>query len=175
LIARRGLLRTVVGFNLGIEPAAVQFYLSPKGKPLVAGTRGGDSLCFSLSQSNGQALYAIAWNRKIGVDVEMLRPLAGTDEIAERFFSPEEIHAIQGLPPGQKTQGFLNCWTRKEAYLKATGLGLTLPLEDVIVSLTPGETAKLLSVAGNPDEPARWSLIALEPAPGYVAAICVET
>jgi 4'-phosphopantetheinyl transferase len=174
LIARRGLLRKVVGFNLGIDPAAVQFCYHPKGKPSVAGTCGRDSLCFSLSQSNGLALYAIAWNCEVGVDLEMLRPLDDADEIAERFFSTEEIHAIHKLPRGQEIHGFLNCWTRKEAYLKATGFGLTRPLEDVIVSLAPGEPAKLLSVAGNPDEPSRWSLLALEPAPGYVAAICVE-
>lgn len=172
---RRGLIRTIIGCNLGIEPAAVQFHHPPGGKPSVEHRSDKGKLFFSISHSNGLALYAIAWNREIGVDLERVRPLNETKAIAARFFSSREIEAIQKLPGGQRIQGFFNCWTRKEAYLKATGLGLSRPLDDVVVSLVPGEPAKLLSVAGDPDEPSRWSLVSLAPAPGYVAAVCFET
>ena len=173
-IVRRGLIRTIIGCNLGIEPAAVQFHHPPGGKPFIEHRSDKGKLLFSISHSDGLALYAIAWNREIGADLERVRLLDEAEVIAQRFFSTNEVEAIQKLPQGQRIQGFFNCWTRKEAYLKATGLGLSRPLNEIIVSLVPGEMARLVSVAGDQKEPSRWSLIDLTPAPGYVAAICVE-
>jgi 4'-phosphopantetheinyl transferase len=148
-LARRGLLRIILGYQLGVDPHTVR-------------------------HSHGLALYVIGWNRNVGIDVEKIRPLHEAEPIARRFFSTSEVTAIQELPESQKMLGFFNCWTRKEAYLKATGDGLSRPLDEIIVSLVPGETAKLMSVAGDQKEPSRWSLIDLTPAPGYVAAVCVE-
>ena len=171
-IVRRGLLRVILGHQLGIGPNRVEFHYRPAGKPAVAESSERGRLCFNLSQSSGIALYAVCWNREIGVDIEMVRPLAEAEQIAHRFYSLQERAILQGLPQPQKMRAFFNCWTRKEAYLKATGDGLSRPLGDVVVSLSPGEPAKLLSVAGDRDELSRWSLTDLEPVPGYVAAIC---
>ncbi|MBW2580370.1 MAG: 4'-phosphopantetheinyl transferase superfamily protein [Deltaproteobacteria bacterium] len=173
-LARRGLLRIILGYQLGVDPHTVRFRYPASGKPEVAAISDKGKLCFSMSHSHGLALYVIGWNRNVGIDVEKIRPLHEVEPIARRFFSTSEATAIQKLPESQKMLGFFNCWTRKEAYLKATGDGLSRPLDEIIASLVPGETAKLMSVAGDKEEPSRWSLIDLTPAPGYVAAVCVE-
>jgi 4'-phosphopantetheinyl transferase len=173
-LARRGLLRIILGYQLGVDPDTVQFHYAPSGKPEVAEISDKGKLCFSMSHSHGLNLYVIGWNRNVGIDVERIRPLNKAVPIARRFFSTTEATAIQELPESLKMLGFFNCWTRKEAYLKATGDGLSRPLDEIIVSLVPEETARLISVAGDQKEPSRWSLIDLTPAPGYVAAVCVE-
>ena len=173
-LARRGLLRIILGYHLGVDPHTVQFRYAARGKPEVAEISDKGKLSFSMSHSHGLALYVIGWNRNVGIDVEKIRPLHEAEPIARRFFSTSEVTAIQELPESQKMLGFFNCWTRKEAYLKATGDGLSRPLDEIIVSLAPGERAQLMSVAGDRKEPSRWSLIDVTPAPGYVAAVCVE-
>jgi 4'-phosphopantetheinyl transferase len=174
-LVRRGLLRIILGYQLGVEPHTVRFRYPPSGKPEVAEISDKAKLCFSVSHSHALALYVIGWNRNVGIDVEKIRPLNEAEPIAQRFFSTSEATAIQKLPESKRMLGFFNCWTRKEAYLKATGLGLSRPLNEIIVSLVPGEMARLVSVPCDQKEPSRWSLIDLTPASGYVAAICVES
>lgn len=173
-LARRGLLRIILGYQLGVEPDTVRFCYSASGKPETAEISDKGKLCFSVSHSYGLAVYVIGWNRNVGIDVEKIRPLNEAEPIARSFFSTSEAAAIQELPESQRIQGFFNCWTRKEAYLKATGDGLSRPLDEITVSLVPGETAELMSVTGDQKEPSRWSLIELTPALGYVAAVCVK-
>ena len=96
------------------------------------------------------------------------------EQVAARFFSTRENAALQALPDSQKLEAFFNCWTRKEAYIKASGDGLSRPLDQFEVSLAPGEAARLLNVEGMSGETARWSLETLAPATGYVAALAVE-
>jgi len=112
--------------------------------------------------------------RRVGVDIECIRPLPDLDEIAERVFSPEERLALRRLPPARRPEGFFNCWTRKEAYVKAIGSGLAHPLTRFTVSLAPGAPARLEHVDDDPDAPERWRLETLVPDPGHVAAIAVE-
>jgi 4'-phosphopantetheinyl transferase len=119
-------------------------------------------------------LYGVTCAREMGVDLEQLRPLADAETIAHRFFSASESATLRQLPESQKIDGFFNCWTRKEAWLKAVGDGLSRPLSDLDVSLVPGEPARILSVRGDPEEAACWSLHALTPFPGAVGALCVE-
>ena len=173
-LVRRGLLRIILGYHLEVDPHTVQFRYAASGKPEVAQMSDKGKLDFSISQSHGLALFIIGWNRNVGIDVEKIRPLNEAQPIARRFFSITEATAIQELPESLRMLGFFNCWTRKEAYLKATGDGLSRPLDEIIVSLVPGEAARLISVAGDQREPSRWSLIDLTAAPGYVAAVCVE-
>ena len=104
----------------------------------------------------------------MGVDVERIRPDRADEEIAERFFSPLEVAALRALPPHLRLDAFFNCWTRKEAYIKARGKGLTLPLDQFDVSLAPGEPAALLHTNGDPQEASGWSLQELAPGPSYV-------
>lgn len=174
-IAGRGLLRSILGRYLGIAPGRLQFCYGPHGKPTLAETTGGSMLSFNLSHSHELVLYAVTRDREIGVDVEHIRPISEFEQIALRCFSIEENTVFRELPPSQKLAAFLNCWTRKEAYLKATGDGLAFPMEQLNVSLSPGEPARLYDIKGyNSTFVTRWSLQELTPAPGYVGALAVE-
>lgn len=173
-IAGRGLLRAILARYLGRTPDQLRFSYSPHGKPAVAANTGAGDLRFNVSHSDGLALYAITRGREIGVDVECLRPDFVSEEIARRFFSPREVAAVQALPAVERHEAFFACWTRKEAYIKARGEGLSMPLERFDVSLAPGEPAALLSTLDEPAAAARWSLWALDPGPGYAAALAAE-
>jgi 4'-phosphopantetheinyl transferase len=173
-IVGRGVLRTILGQYLGFEPAQVRFSLGPHGKPYLADGPGDCKLCFNLAHSSEIALYAFSLRRKVGVDVEQLRFLADAEQIAEHFFSPGEKAVWDSLPPAHRQAAFYNCWTRKEAYIKATGKGLSERLDLIDVSLAPGEQVQVLSVAGDRREALRWSMMSLTPAPEYVAALVVE-
>jgi 4'-phosphopantetheinyl transferase len=110
----------------------------------------------------------------VGIDLERVRFDLAVVEIAERFFSQREVAILRALPADEQRQAFFRCWTRKEAYIKARGEGLSLPLDQFDVSLAPGEPAAVLGTQRDPSEAARWSLLELDPAPGYVAALAVE-
>ena len=173
-IVCRGALRTIIGCYLHIEPSGVRFSYGPHGKPYLEETVGDSTFRFNLGHSNDIALCAFTRCREIGVDIEYIRDLPDADQIAYRFFSADEIATLHALPASQRRQAFFNCWTRKEAYIKATGKGLSQPLDQFEVSLAPTEPASLRSVKGAPEEASRWSLKALTPASGYAAALAVE-
>jgi len=171
--AARGILRDILARYLDCEPRALEFGYRPSGKPFLA--RGSDAdLRFNLSHSHDMALYGFASGREIGVDVELARPGRDHMKIAGRFFSPPEIATLQDLPAELRIEAFFRGWTCKEAYLKARGEGLAIPLSSFAVSLIPHEPASLESVRENPGELDRWSLEAFPLAPGYPAAIAVE-
>jgi 4'-phosphopantetheinyl transferase len=172
----RGVLRDILGRYLDIRPADIGFSYSPYGKPSLAegSGGGGGGLRFNVSHSHGLALYAFARGGELGLDIEYLRDdLAGLD-VAERFFSPAEVVALRGLPAELRTAAFFNCWTRKEAYIKALGEGLSHPLHRFSVSLVPGEPAALLHAEDDPSAPARWWMTAPPVAEGYAAAVVAE-
>lgn len=173
-IVGRGVLRTILGRYLDVEPRQLQFRYGERGKPYLLDGFGGYALRFNLAHSHELALYAFTCGRKIGIDLECIRPLSNAEEIAARFFSARENAVLRVLPESQELEAFYNCWTRKEAYLKATGDGLAQPLDQFDVSLAPGDPARLLHVEGEPLETDRWSLQSLVPGFGYVAAIAVE-
>jgi len=117
-------------------------------------------------------LYAFSHTFEVGVDVELLRPDAADRGVPERFFSPGEVAELRALPESDQAQAFLACWTRKEAFLKARGDGLTLPLDSFDVTLRPGEPAELTRTAWAPEERSRWQLVDLsEAARGEIAAL----
>ena len=173
-IAGRGLLRNILSRYLDRKPDRLRFCYNSYGKPALTEETGTEGLCFNLSHSHRIALYAITRDREIGIDIEYFRPNVETEKLAERFFSPREAAVLRALPEHLQREGFFNCWTRKEAYIKAEGKGMSIPLSAFDVSLTPGEPAALLRTQNHPQETARWSLQALNPAPGYAAALAVK-
>jgi len=173
-IVARGLFRAILSRYFDMEPGQLRFRYSPYGKPALATTPGQDTLSFNVSHSHGLALYAITRGREIGVDLERISADLDCEQIAARFFSPRENAVLRALPTELKSKAYFNCWTRKEAYIKARGGGLSLPLDQFDVSLAPGEPAMLLNTSGDRQEATRWSLRALTPGPGYVAALAVE-
>jgi 4'-phosphopantetheinyl transferase len=133
-----------------------------------------DTIQFNLSHSHGTALYAVSRGREVGVDLEFIRCDLEAEQIAERFFSHSENETLRALPLSLRTYAFFLCWTRKEAYIKARGEGLSLPLDQFDVSLIPGEPAALLSTRSYSDEALSWSLRNLSPASGYAAALATK-
>jgi 4'-phosphopantetheinyl transferase len=173
-IVARGVLRAILGGYLKRHPSELCFCYSSYGKPALTTELGEATLSFNLSHSHGLALYAVAHRRALGIDVEWLRPDLANEKIAEHFFSAREVAALRALSNELQTEAFFHCWTRKEAYIKARGEGLSFPLNRFDVSLVPGEPAALLRTLDDPLEATRWSLQELHPGPGYVAALAVE-
>ena len=173
-VVRRGLLRTILSYYLDIQPDRVKFRYGSHGKPELAEMFLRSTLRFNLSHSERLALYAVTRLRSVGVDVEYVRPIADAAEIVQRYFSLQERAAFLELPASLRLLGFFNCWTRKEAYLKALGDGLARPLDAFAVSLAPGDSARLRSIEGSPRDASRWFLQEMVPASGYVAALAVE-
>jgi 4'-phosphopantetheinyl transferase len=173
-IIGRGLLRTILSYYLGIEPGRLQFCYGMYGKPALAEMAGTSTLRFSLAHAHGLALYAVTCVREVGMDLEHIRPIAETEQIVDRYFSDREKAAFRALAADKKQEAFFTYWTCKEAYLKASGEGLTRPLNQIDVSLIPGEPARLLSVNGDVNEASRWTFQELRPAPDFVAALVVE-
>jgi 4'-phosphopantetheinyl transferase len=173
-VVARGLLRDILSHYLGVGAGQVRFCYGSHGKPRLAPELDGGRLRFNMAHSDGLALIAVARDREIGIDVERVRLDPANQEIAERFFSPGEIAALHGLPAGIQLRAFFTCWTRKEAYLKARGKGLALPLDQFGVSLAPGRPAALLSADGEPQEDCRWSMQDLDPGASYVGALAAE-
>ena len=147
----------------------MQFSYSTFGKPYLEQELYGN-LCFNLSHSDGLALLAVARGRKLGIDVERIRPEIIKENVAEHFFSPEEVTKLRSLPVDQQAEAFFNCWTRKEAYIKARGEGLSIPLDQFNVSLMPGEPAALLEMKIDPEEVNRWHMMELVSGSNFKAA-----
>jgi 4'-phosphopantetheinyl transferase len=172
-IARRGRLRLNLGRYLELEPASLQFSYSPYGKPSLQ-PEVAEQFCFNISHSQGLALFAFARHVAIGVDIEHLRADYNHLELAERFFSAKERAELSALPLEIHPNAFFLCWTRKEAFIKAHGEGLSLPLDQFDVSLAPGEPARVVATRAGLESPDQWSLFNLDPAPGYLAALAVQ-
>jgi 4'-phosphopantetheinyl transferase len=177
-VLAHGALRSLLAAYLDVAPAAIAYVLGAHGKPALAtpeGARAGVE--FNLSHSRDIALIAVARGRPVGVDVQHWSESAEHLRLAERFFSPYERDALRALADEtERVPGaFFAAWTRKEAYVKATGHGIARGLHHFDVSLTPGEHARLLADRLDPDAPTRWAMTALDPAPGYSAAVVVAS
>jgi len=173
-IVGRGVLKTILGCYLSVEPSRLQFCHGKNGKPALADTFGKGAILFNTSDSERLALYGFTRDHEIGVDIEHIRDIPEMDQIVERFFSARETIAFRALPESKKKEAFFNCWTRKEAFVKAKGEGLKIGLNQFEVSLAPGQQAALLSTKGDPQEASRWSLRELNPGLGSVAALAVQ-
>jgi 4'-phosphopantetheinyl transferase len=173
-VAGRGILRTILGRYLNVEPDRLQFCYGKHGKPELSDAFGKRNVFFNMSDSEGLGLYAFTRSHEIGVDIERIREISDMDQIAESFFSLGESTVFCSIPNGKKKEAFFNCWTRKEAFIKAIGGGLSQPLDKFDVSLVPGESARLLRIEGDSKRASRWSIQELEPASGFVAALAVK-
>ena len=171
-VVGRGVLRALLGLYLGLEPEQIDFAYGEWGKPALA--EPATPLGFNLAHAADLALYAFTWGRSIGVDLEAVLPLPDVAQLVAQFFSPREQRDWRSLPAAGQVEGFYRCWTRKEAFLKALGAGLARPTAQFSVSLRPDEPARLLEVAWDPAEAARWTLVSFPPCTGCLAAVAVE-
>ena len=168
-------LRDILSRYLHCDPQDLKFSTNEFGKPSL--TRSNDfsrlkNIEFNLSHSGDFALIAVTRGRKVGVDVELIRADIELEDLARRNFSPREVSELMTLPLEHRTLGFFHCWTRKEAYIKAQGLGLSLSLDSFDVSL--GEPAALRATRPDANESARWSLHSLNVESNYAAALAVD-
>jgi 4'-phosphopantetheinyl transferase len=173
-IVARGLLRVILSNYLLASPAELQFCENAYGKPFLAGAASTSDIRFNISHSCGLALFGIARGRELGIDIEQVRRDIVTDEIATCFFSSREFAADRPLPPDRRQVTFFRRWTGKEAYIKALGKGLSVPLDQFDVLLNPQTDVMCLDTRETSPGPRGWSLVELDPFPGFVASLAVE-
>ncbi|MEI8290217.1 MAG: 4'-phosphopantetheinyl transferase superfamily protein [Verrucomicrobiota bacterium] len=167
-------LRQLLGACLKVEPATLVFGRQPHGKPFLLQPGIGRDLSFNLSHSGGMIAIALAWKRKVGVDIEFIHGLEEYWELAPRIFSTRELGELRSLHTPQQRAAFFNGWTRKEAYLKATGEGLTDALPAIEVTLAPGKEPELLDLPAGPKATRLWVIRAIPLPPGFVGAVVFE-
>jgi 4'-phosphopantetheinyl transferase len=163
-VAARGILRELLSLYLGVQPEKIAFSYGPEGKPSLSPAHNS-KISFNVSHSNGMGLFVFANDREIGTDIEYVKPDFRGMEIASKFFSEAESAALAKLPPGERDEAFFGCWTKKEAYVKAHGQGLSIPLDSFTVEFSKSKQV-LRDEAGTP-----WSCYALEAAPGFAGAV----
>jgi len=172
-IIARGVLRWLLAKYSDCPPEQLDFGYGPNGKPALAGELAESALFFNLAHSEDLALIAVTQLGQIGVDVEQIRAMTDANELVERFFSPRESALFHTLPANQKDTAFFNLWTRKEAWLKATGEGIAHSLSQVEVTFLPAEPARILALPDNSGPGSDWALRELIPATGFVGAVAL--
>jgi 4'-phosphopantetheinyl transferase len=171
-VVARGAVRFILAGYTHAEANGLRFLYNTHGKPSLV-----DRACdvrFSVSHSNDQALLAVALSREVGVDIEWIREDIETDKLAERFFSPKEREALRGLPSDKRVAAFFRCWSCKEAFLKAQGVGLSRSLDSFDVDLNVGHPARLVATRPDATEVQRWFLREFAIAEGYSAAVATD-
>lgn len=166
-IAARAQLRFIIGKYLNIQAEELNFEYNEFGKPFIK----DHPLFFNLSHSHKMALLALNVKSDLGIDIEWKGRQIKYLEIGERFFSKNEFKELKSLPPNLQSEGFFNCWTRKEAYIKGVGKGLGIPLSKFEVSLKPEDKTELRSTRHDPEAVKIWKILALYPNPDYAAAL----
>jgi 4'-phosphopantetheinyl transferase len=167
-----GLLRSILGWYVGCRAEDIVFRYGPKGKPSLQ-CPSKPALYFNLAHSEQCALYGFCQGSELGVDLEFIRELPEAETLAKQFFSEQEATEIHNVSSTLRTEAFLNCWTRKEAYVKATGEGLSSPLNEFCVSLLPGEPPEFRVLNGPTGPIEKWTLLHLKPSQEYVGAVAV--
>ena len=167
-IVGRGALRVILAYYLGCRPKDIEFIYGEKGKPAL---RGMSSVRFNVSHSADMGLYAFTLDCEVGVDVEQLREVDDLEAIASRFFCAAEASELLSLGLADRGAAFFRCWTRKEAYVKAIGDGLSIPLDRFQVTLLAGDPARFVHIAGDVQAAVGWTLHNLDLAPEYVGAL----
>lgn len=173
-IVARGTLRLLLAQYVQLEPREIHFEYTPAGKPFLSRQSNIPDISFNVSHSNGLVLYAVARNRQVGIDVEYVRHIPDFKNISATTFSAFENNELQTIDDPQKMLAFFYCWTRKEAFIKAIGDGMSFPLDQFDVSLRPDEPARLLRVFGSEEKAGGWSMFSWQPTAESVAALVVE-
>lgn len=173
-VVARGVLRSILGSLLCVKPSRVRFRYGDRGKPFLSEEFERERLFFNVAHSQDHGMFAVAADAEVGVDVEVIRSVADVMAIAERFFSSRERAAIRALPPPLRQTAFFHCWTRKEAYIKGLGEGLSHPLDRFDVTVAPGQAAQLLDPSGDQDDAGGWRLYDLSRLPTYASAAAVK-
>lgn len=173
-IAGRGIQRLLLARYLDVDPAAIRYRHAAHGKPALDGPGAESGIRFNVSNSDDGLLIALVRDREVGIDLEPVHRVVDRDAVARRFFSVPENQVYDTIPEEQRDAAFFTCWTRKEAYIKAVGEGLSMPLDCFDVTLRPGEPARLLATRGDPAQAERWTIRELDPGPGWLGAIVVE-
>jgi 4'-phosphopantetheinyl transferase len=174
-VLARGRLRQLLGVRLDVAPDSVRLVCGPRGKPALSPAFTGSGLRFNLSRSEDVAVYAFARGREIGVDVEEVRVISNADAVVAQMFSPREIGVYFALAPRDRPLGFFQCWTRKEAFIKALGDGLYYPLDRFDVSFAPGEPARILRIESTDGGNCPWALHSFSPGDRLIGAVVVQT
>lgn len=169
----RGMLRYLLGHYLNVALEALVFKYSQYGKPSLESPYCKTGLQFNVSHSHNLILLAFCWNHPLGVDIEYMRPLTNADQIAQKYFSSREYAIYLSVSSRHRREAFYNCWTRKEAFIKAIGEGLSYPLDAFDVTVHPDKPAKILQVQGDTTRAKLWTLNAFNPDSGYKAAAVV--
>ncbi len=170
----RSALRDLLAGYLAIPAADIRFEYLTSGKPQLAAEQNPSALQFNVSHSANMALIAVGSEHRLGVDIEKIRGDVDTSALAERFFSLRERAGLQALPEHLRVPGFFACWTRKEAFLKATGEGLSFPLEDFSVTTHPDLDPEIEEIKGSTDNGKRWFLADLSIVDGFRATVARE-
>ena len=173
--AARTSLRRLLGAYTGIEPRQLYFAYNSFGKPELGGEAHAASVRFSVSHSADLALFGFVREHRIGVDLERVRADIDVESLAKSHFSQNEFRKLHSMPSDQRLEAFFCCWTRKEAYLKGRGEGVSYGLDRMEVGFSPGEPATILHALDDPDVSRHWTLEHLAPSPGYLGAVAVET
>lgn len=170
----RGVLRQLIGQYLELPPQAVIFSYGSYGKPYLALQPNQlYPLYFNVSHSEDLALIAFAKYQKIGIDLEKVRDI-DTASIVQRFFAPSEVVQLERLPPTLRQEAFFTCWTRKEAFIKARGDGLSFPLKDFEVSVDPRKPPQLLLIRNAVHEVVHWFMYQITPDDNYIGTLAIE-
>jgi len=174
-IVCRGVLREILGTYLGKSPETIGFNYGPQGKPYLKVPEGQTAglVHFNVSHSSGLAIYALGLG-EVGVDLEFVRVIPEMEALVDQYFSVGERSSFGSISPDQKAKAFFNCWTRKEAYVKACGGGLLIPLDEFEVSFGPRSPVRLIRVQGQPGDQSRWSLHSFDLSTEAVAALVCE-
>jgi 4'-phosphopantetheinyl transferase len=170
----RAMLRAILARYLGRDPVSVAFTYGPQGKPAVHGSAGEIELGFNLTHSEDLALIAVTYGRPVGVDLEGVRPFEDVKDVPARIFSPRELAEFQSLAPSHRATAFFSAWTRKEAFVKATGLGFSTEVAEVEVTFAPGQPARLVRLHGTTEAVTGWTLRELIAPPRYAAAVALR-
>lgn len=173
-IATRGILRQILAYYLRIEPGVIRFCYKENGKPRLQSGSGEECIQFNISHSEELALYVFTLGHEVGVDIEYMRPISEMEQIVEQFFSAKERVVFGASPVSKKREIFYTWWTRKEAFTKAKGSGLSYPLDTLDVSMFPCEQNKPLNIMEDANETSIWSIGDIKPAKEYAGAVVVE-
>jgi 4'-phosphopantetheinyl transferase len=171
-VSDHGRLRLLLAGYLEADPQTLRYVENEQGKPRLSGP--DCRVRFNMSHTRGLTVIAVCLDAELGVDVEAMRPIEDRDAIAALHFSPIESRSLQLQPAHDRDVAFLRCWTRKEAYIKARGEGLSLPLDRFAVTLSEKDRAALIHCGWDEHEPYRWMLEHLQPMPGYIGALAIE-